>query len=191
MVPCLPGLAGRGRLQPPASIASVGVDTWGVDFGLLGGGDELLGNPYHYRDHRTDGMLEKAFGVVSREEIFRHTGLQFMQLNTLYQLLAMKLSDSPLLGIAKTFLMMPDLFHWLLTGVMCNEMSEASTSQFYDPVRGGLGHRAAGAFRPADRNPRPHRAAGNKPRPPARASRPQRACRPTWSCPAHTTRPAP
>ena len=75
--------------------------------------------------------------MVSREEIFRHTGLQFMQFNTLYQLLAMKLSDSPLLGVAKTFLMMPDLFHWLLTGVKCNEMSDASTSQFYDPVRGG------------------------------------------------------
>ena len=74
-----------------AAIASVGVDTWGVDFGLLGRGDELLGNPYHYRDSRTNGMMEKAFAIVGREEIFRHTGLQFMQFNTLYQLLAMKL----------------------------------------------------------------------------------------------------
>ncbi len=131
------GLRAAAAVGPPASIASVGVDTWGVDFGLLGNGDELLGNPYHYRDSRTNGMMEKAFALVSREEIFRHTGLQFMQINTLYQLLAMKLSGSPLLGIAKTFLMMPDLFHWLLTGVKCNEMSDASTSQFYDPVRGG------------------------------------------------------
>jgi len=69
--------------------ASVGIDTWGVDFGLLGRGDELLGNPYHYRDARTNGMMERAFEIVPREEIFRHTGLQFMQLNTLYQLLAM------------------------------------------------------------------------------------------------------
>ena len=118
------------------SIASIGVDTWGVDFGLLGPGDELLGNPYNYRDSRTNGMMEKAFGIVSREEIFRHTGLQFMQLNTLYQLLAMKLSGSPLLDVAETLLMVPDLFHWLLTGVKCNEMTEASTSQFYNPVKG-------------------------------------------------------
>ena len=117
-------------------IVSVGVDTWGVDFGLLGRGDELLGNPYHYRDSRTNGVMEKAFGIVSREEIFRHTGLQFMQLNTLYQLLAMKLSGSSLLDVAETLLMMPDLFHWLLTGVKCNEMTEASTSQFYNPVKG-------------------------------------------------------
>ena len=118
------------------SIASVGVDTWGVDFGLLGRGDELLGNPYHYRDSRTNGMMEKAFGIVSREEIFRHTGLQFMQFNTLYQLLAMKLAGSPLLDIAESLLMVPDLFHWLLTGVKCNEMTDASTSQFYNPVKG-------------------------------------------------------
>lgn len=119
-----------------SSVVSVGVDTWGVDFGLLGRGDELLGNPYQYRDSRTNGMMEKAFGIVSREDIFRHTGLQFMQLNTLYQLLAMKLSGSPLLDIAETLLMIPDLFHWLLTGVKCNEMTEASTSQFYNPIKG-------------------------------------------------------
>ena len=97
----------------------------------------MLGNPYHYRDSRTNGMLEKAFAQVSREEIFRHTGLQFMQINTLYQLLAMKLSGSPLLDIAKTFLMIPDLFNWLLTGVKCNEMTDASTTQFYNPLKGG------------------------------------------------------
>jgi rhamnulokinase len=119
-----------------AQIASVGVDTWGVDFGLLGPGDELLGNPYHYRDARTNGMMEKAFAIVPRAEIFRHTGLQFMQFNTLYQLLAMKLSGSSLLDAAQRLLMVPDLFHWLLTGVPCNEMTEASTSQFYNPVRG-------------------------------------------------------
>lgn len=117
-------------------IVSVGVDTWGVDFGLLSRG-ELLGNPYHYRDARTNGMMEKAFSLVSRAEIFQHTGLQFMQFNTLYQLLAMKLAKSPLLDVADRMLMVPDLFHWLLTGVQCNEMSEASTSQFYNPVRGG------------------------------------------------------
>jgi rhamnulokinase len=129
------GLAAAGS-QSGAKIASIGVDTWGVDFGLLGRGDELLGNPYHYRDARTNGMMEKAFAIVPREEIFRHSGLQFMQFNTLYQLLAMKLARSPLLDVAETMLMVPDLFHWLLTGVKCNEMTEASTSQFYNPVRG-------------------------------------------------------
>jgi rhamnulokinase len=119
-----------------SSLESVGVDTWGVDFGLLGRGDELLGNPRHYRDRRTDGMMEKAFGIVSRAEIFRHTGLQFMQINTLYQLLAMKLAGSPLLDVAESLLMVPDLFHWLLTGMKCNEMTDASTSQVYNPVTG-------------------------------------------------------
>ena len=79
-------------------IASIAVDTWGVDFALLARGDELLGNPVCYRDSRTDGILDRAFKIVPREEIFAHTGLQFMQINTLYQLLAMKLQNSPMLG---------------------------------------------------------------------------------------------
>lgn len=129
------GLRAAGK-QLGASIVGVGVDTWGVDFGLLGKGDELLGHPYHYRDSRTNDMMEKAFTIVPREEIFQHTGLQFMQFNTLFQILAMKLSGSPLLDMAETMLMMPDLFHWLLTGEKCNEMTDASTSQFYNPITG-------------------------------------------------------
>jgi len=117
-------------------IQSVGVCTWGVDFGLLGRGGELLGNPYCYRDSRTEGMLQRAFEIVPREEIFAQTGLQFMQFNTLYQLLAMRLNSSPLLDVADSMLMVPDLFHWLLSGVKVNEMTEASTSQFFDPRRG-------------------------------------------------------
>ncbi len=123
-------LAGEG-------ITSVGVDTWGVDFGLLGRDDQLLGNPSHYRDSRTDGMMEKAEDWVSRKEIFEHTGLQFMQLNTLYQFLAMKLANSPILEMAESFLMMPDLFHWMMTGQKCNEMTDATTTQFYNPTKGG------------------------------------------------------
>ncbi len=118
-------------------VASVGVDTWGVDFGLLGRGDVLLGNPSHYRDARTNGMLDKAFSIVPQNEIFAHTGLQFMQFNTLYQLLAMKLAGSPLLDMAQTLLMMPDLFHWLMTGRKSNEFTDATTTQFYNPVEGG------------------------------------------------------
>jgi rhamnulokinase len=116
-------------------IRSIGVDTWGVDFGLLGRGDELLGNPYNYRDPRTEGMLARAFAMVPREEIFAATGLQFMQINTLYQVLSMRLADSPLLSAATSLLMIPDLFHWLLTGVKANEFTIATTTQFFDPRR--------------------------------------------------------
>jgi len=131
------GLAAARARPGGDAIVSLGVDAWGVDFGLLGRNDELLGNPRHYRDRRTNGMLERAFSIVPRGEIFRHTGLQFMQINTLYQLLAMKLDNSPLLEVAETLLFMPDLMHWLLTGMKCNEMTEASTSQFYNPVKCG------------------------------------------------------
>lgn len=117
-------------------VRSVGVDTWGVDFALLDRHDQLLGNPFHYRDARTAGMMERAFKIVPRSEIFAATGLQFMQFNTLYQLLSMKLAESPTLEVAKTFLMIPDLFHWLLTGEKGNEVTDASTTQFFDPRTG-------------------------------------------------------
>ncbi len=94
----------------------VGVDTWGVDFGLVGRGETLLGNPVHYRDARTEGMIERACQLVPRERIYEITGLQFLPFNTVYQLLALKESGSPLLDVAETLLMMPDLFGWLLTG---------------------------------------------------------------------------
>jgi rhamnulokinase len=126
------GLRAAGKLYP-GQVRSVGVDTWGVDFGLVGRNDELLGNPYHYRDRRTAGIFEKAFAFVPREEIFAHTGLQFMEFNTLYQLLAMKLARSPLLDVAERLLMIPDLYHWLLTGQKVNEFTDASTTQFYNP----------------------------------------------------------
>ncbi len=129
------GLHAAGARQGD-EIVGIGVDTWGVDFGLLGRSDVLLGNPYHYRDSRCHGMLERAMEIVPREEIFQHTGLQFMQINTLYQLLSMKFSESPILDAAETMLMVPDLFHWLLTGVKCNEMTEASTSQMFNPLTG-------------------------------------------------------
>jgi rhamnulokinase len=119
--------------QKFGDVMSIGVDTWGVDFGLLGRGDLLLGNPYHYRDKRTDGMLEEAFRRVSRREIFEQTGIQFMQLNTLYQLLSMAVEGSPILEMAETLLMMPDLFNFWLTGVKVSEFSIATTTQFYNP----------------------------------------------------------
>ena len=116
-------------------IVSVGVDTWGVDFALLGRSDTLLSNPVCYRDARTDGIMEKAFEIVPQSEVFQQSGLQFMQFNTLYQFLAMKQVHSPLFDVAESFLMMPDLFHWLLSGVKSNEFTNATTTQFFDPVR--------------------------------------------------------
>ncbi len=126
------GLRAAGKIYA-GQVRSVGVDTWGVDFGLIGRGDELLASPYHYRDRRTAGIFDKAFAIVAREEIFKHTGLQFMEFNTLYQLLAMKLAKSPLLDVAERLLMIPDLFHWLLTGEKANEFTDASTTQFLSP----------------------------------------------------------
>jgi rhamnulokinase len=114
----------------------VGVDTWGVDFGLIGRNDTLLGNPVHYRDARTEGMLEAAFRRVPRERIYEITGLQFLPFNTLYQLLALRLSDSPLLEMAETLLLMPDLLGWLLTGRRVGERTNASTTQLLDPRAG-------------------------------------------------------
>jgi rhamnulokinase len=127
------GLAAAGR-ERKLTLAGVGIDTWGVDFGLLGRDGALVDNPRHYRDARNNGILERAFQVVSREEIFAHTGLQFMQFNTLFQLYAMKLAASPALETARTLLMMPDLFSYWLTGVARAELSDASTTHFYNPV---------------------------------------------------------
>jgi len=119
--------------QYGAELAGIGVDTWGVDFALLDASGTLLGNPYHYRDQRTEGMYEEAFQRVPREEIFERTGIQFMEINTLYQLLSMVLSKSPLLEVADKLLMMPDLFNYWLTDRKVCEFTEATTSQFYDP----------------------------------------------------------
>lgn len=114
-------------------LAGIGLDTWGVDFALLDAQDRLIGNPYHYRDSRTDGMMNVAFGRVSRTEIFRQTGIQFMQINSLYQLLSMRESGSPALESARTLLMIPDLLNFWLCGVKTCEFSNATTTQCYDP----------------------------------------------------------
>ena len=122
-------VAGRDRRL---AISGVGIDTWGVDFGLLGSDGALVDCPRHYRDPRTDGMPEKLFEVVPRSEVFQQTGIQFMQVNSLFQLFAMKLAGSPALDIAERLLFMPDLLNYWLTGVQKSEITIASTSQFYD-----------------------------------------------------------
>ena len=115
------------------SISTVGVDTWGVDFSFLRADGALLANPVCYRDSRTRGLLAAAEKIVPRADIFAATGLQFMEINSLYQFLALKESKSSVLAAAERMLMIPDLFHWLLSGERSNERTNASTTQCYDP----------------------------------------------------------
>ena len=115
------------------NVKSIGIDTWGVDYGLLDKDDVLLSNPYHYRDNRTDEMMEAVFSKVSRREIFELTGIQFMKFNTLFQLFSMSVNNSSILENARTLLMMPDLLNFWLTGVKASEFTDATTTQLYDP----------------------------------------------------------
>ncbi|NLN75680.1 MAG: rhamnulokinase [Armatimonadetes bacterium] len=118
------------------AIDGIGVDTWGVDFGLIGEDGELLAIPSHYRDSRTDGVMDEVFKIVPRKEVFERTGIQFLQFNTLYQLYSMVKNNSTALKYASKLLMMPDLFNYWLTGRQVGEFSIATTSQCYDPRAG-------------------------------------------------------
>jgi len=117
-------------------VVSVGVDTWGVDYVLLGQGNEILGFPYHYRDARTDNIIELAVTRVPRQKIFAQTGLQFLPFNTLFQLIAMRNQEHRILGAAERLLMMPDYFHFLLSGSQVVEFTNATTTQCLNPATG-------------------------------------------------------
>ena len=125
------GLALCARDYGP-DVAGIALSTWGVDFALLDREGELLGIPYCYRDQRTDGMMERVFARISRQKIFEHTGIQFMPLDTLYQLYATAVQKPATLDLAGTFLMMPDLFNYWLTGRKGCELTDASTTQFLE-----------------------------------------------------------
>lgn len=126
----------QAQQNPENEIMSVGVDTWGVDFGLLDENDELIGPVRCYRDPRNQGMFEETFKSISRDEVFDETGLQFMEINTLFQLVAAKhFGDVPFKN-AKSFLMTADLFHWMLSGEKSVEASNASTTQMLSPKTG-------------------------------------------------------
>ncbi len=114
--------------------SSMGVDTWGVDFGLLGSDGSLLGLPYAYRDARTQGIMEKVFARFPRDRVYALTGIQFLRFNSLFQLYAMRQAESPLLRQAQDLLFMPDLFHYFLTGKKATEFSYATTSQLFNPA---------------------------------------------------------
>lgn len=123
------------QAESGGSLTSIGVDTWGVDFALLDRNGELVGNPHHYRDIRTEGVMEKLLAEVPREEVYSRTGIQFMRINTLYQLYSMVLDRSPALESAAKFLMMPDLFNHFLSGSTESEFTDATTTQFYNPIK--------------------------------------------------------
>ncbi|MBN2163630.1 MAG: rhamnulokinase [Pontiellaceae bacterium] len=115
-------------------LVSMGIDTWGVDFGLIDEDGSLLGNPVNYRDSRTAGMFEQVFERVPKSEVFAQSGIQFMELNTLYQMMALSLSNAFQYRSAQKMLFVPDLLNYWLTGEMKAERTFASTSQFYNPV---------------------------------------------------------
>jgi rhamnulokinase len=128
----------RGLAKAAAEVdglESVGVDSWGVDFALLDREGALVSNPLNHRDHRTEGMVEKAFEWVPKEEIYETTGIQFIRINTLYQLLAMR--GSPLLEVTESLLLIPDLINYWLTGEKACEFTNATTTQLYSLQAGG------------------------------------------------------
>jgi rhamnulokinase len=122
-------------LLSEVELAGIGVDAWGVDYALLGERGELLENPFHYRDRRTEGVMEEVLGKVGKEEVYEATGIQFMPINTLYQLFAARRRTPKLLEAAKHLLTIPDLFHYWLTGNAVCEFTNATTTQMVNPVK--------------------------------------------------------
>ncbi|MBP3952230.1 rhamnulokinase [Bacillus suaedae] len=108
---------------------SIGIDTWAVDFVLLDENDQLLTNAVAYRDPRTDGMMEEVTSIIMKERLYLETGIQFQKFNTIYQLYSLKKRDPEILKRAKSFLMIPDYLHFLLTGVKANEYTNATSTQ--------------------------------------------------------------
>jgi rhamnulokinase len=116
-----------------ADVASVGVDSWGVDYSLLDGDGRLIENPVHHRDRRTNGVMETLFAEVPAREIYERTGIQLMPINTLVQLYAAVAAGEQSLEIAEMLLLIPDLFHYWLSGVATSEYTNATTTQCLDP----------------------------------------------------------
>jgi sugar (pentulose or hexulose) kinase len=123
---------GKAAKEAGGHLQGLGIDSWGVDFGLLDADGNLLENPYHYRDSQTEGMREKAFELMGKRAIYDNTGIQFMVLNSVYQLLAMRINNSQALAGAKNLVFVGDLFTYFLCGEIFAEYSLASTSQFMD-----------------------------------------------------------
>ncbi|MBU0754314.1 MAG: rhamnulokinase, partial [Planctomycetes bacterium] len=122
----------RAVREMPGEFNGLAVDTWGLDFGLLDPEGDLLNLPVTYRDARTDGMMERFFEVIPREQVYASTGIQFMPINTLFQLHALKLENAVDLKKANALLFMPDLFSHLFSGIKKTEYTIATTSQMID-----------------------------------------------------------
>jgi rhamnulokinase len=127
----LEGIAAAARRT--SDIDSVGVDTWGVDFALIDRAGRLIGNPVHHRDQRTEAVMERVFARVPARELYERTGIQMLRINTIFQLVAMAESSDRSLEVAHRLLLMPDLFHFWLSGVAACELTNATTSQCLDP----------------------------------------------------------
>ncbi|WP_020617631.1 rhamnulokinase [Paenibacillus daejeonensis] len=120
--------------QQGLAFRSIAIDSWAVDYGLLDKNGELLGNPYHYRDHQTDGVMAQVFEQIPERELFGRNGIQFLQFNTIFQLYALKERQAVALQQADQLLMIPDLLRYFLTGERKSEFSNASTTQLYHPL---------------------------------------------------------
>jgi rhamnulokinase len=130
----LVGLRKARRLA--GTLDSIGVDTWGVDYGLVDANGFLLGQPFQYRDHRTDGVMEQVFAHIPRDVLYRRTGIQFMSINTLFQLYAHEHMQPGELAHAHRLLLIPDLLHNWLCGSFSSERTNATTTQCWDPIAG-------------------------------------------------------
>src|SRR5205823_5412031 len=126
----------RKARQVTGTLDSIGVDTWGVDYGLVDAHGFLLSQPFHYRDHRTDGMMEQVFARIPREVLYKRTGIQLLPFNTLFQLYAHEQLQPGELAHAFRLLLIPDLLHSWLCGSLVSERTNATTTQCWDPIAG-------------------------------------------------------
>lgn len=129
-------IAGRAASKRKINLVSAGVDTWGVDFGLIGKSGQLLGLPFAYRDARNAPAMKRLIGKLGEKAIYNATGIQFMPFNTLYQLAAQNTAEPAILKQTRQLLMLPDLLHYFLSGKRVNESTIASTTQMIDPRTG-------------------------------------------------------
>jgi len=126
----------RKARQAAGTLDSIGVDTWGVDYGLVDAQGLLLGNPFHYRDQRTDGKMEQVFARVPRDVLYQRTGIQFLPFNTIFQLYAHEQMQPGELARTHRLLLIPDLLHGWLCGSQTSERTNATTTQCWDPIAG-------------------------------------------------------
>lgn len=136
--------AGIGKAKELGGADSIGVDTWGVDFGLIDADGHLLENPVHYRDNRTAGMLEEGFARLDQKWFYELTGNQFMEINTAFQLLSLVKNRPDFLQKADRLLLMPDLFNYYLSGTACSEYTMSSTTQLLDARKRGWSEEVIG-----------------------------------------------